>query len=443
MSKDSDTITLLLKLDYPQKEKFVKMSPKATIAELKAECCKQLEVRDTDVDRHEFRGVVFGKNVFDICKSDKNTLKDEGILHKTMIHLSAPADIKPQPERKKKEDEDEDTQRDKYKGLKVDSLLKYLDGKLSTKDENLALEFFDIYISKICKSDEWLKLDKKKILNYVQRNRLNIREGELFESVVAWGKAECKRNSKDVNAENTRACISDIISHIRFPTMGMDEVATKVSPTYLLKSDEVLAIFTYLGSTEEKKKNIKMAFPTKPRDPRRPPNWFTWSDSYKHYSIQLKDKNTVAYTTDPNNWQNLGGSTELTKGTHEWEVVLNSYDTGNGNNVVIGVVPSSFSNWTYGSWIGSSTTVPGWAFICGSGYKANESSGSSSYGSKCVQGDVIKVKLNLTKNTLEFFINNKSQGTAFTNVYGPVRPAISLIRTQTCTLRMGLSVDDS
>jgi len=430
---------LSLKLDYPPKQKFIKFDEKMTLGQLKQEVAKSFDLKMDEVDRHEFRAVAYGQNVIDIGnKDEKTTLSSEGVKTKSLIVVCAPNDLKPVVERKGKkkgkDDDDDGDSKDKYSGYKVETAIKQWETSKG-KDEKIALEYIDINLSAIMKTPEWTKLEKKRVVEICKRNTLNVKEGDLFEGVVTWAKAECKRTNIDNNGENLRKVLEDILPLIRFPAMAMEEVATKVTPTSVLLSDQMLTIFTYLGSSKDKQKNMKMAYNTKPREGRRPPNWFSWSNNHKHHSLQLSDKNSVIVSTDPNYWQSIGADIELKSGVHEWEVVLNQYDTNNSYNVVIGCVPTHFNQWTSSTWIGSSTSAPGWAFVTGNGYKTGTNTGQTYYGSAARQGDTVRTRLDLDKRTIEFFVNNTSQGVAFTDVYGPVRPAISVIRPQRLTLQ--------
>jgi len=443
MSGDG-ALPLLLRLDFPAVQRFVKLDSKATFGQLKAEAVKLFGVKEADMARSEFRAVAFGQNVLDVGqKGNDRLLSEDGVKAKSMILITAPTDLKPVKERKKKknikgDDEEEDAEdlKEKYKGLKSSTIVKrLLDDKLNSRDETIALEFFDMHAAKAVKASDWNRVDKKRMKEFVQRKTISIPEAELFEAVVSWAKAQLKTAGKDGSNDNIRSELSEILPHIRFPTMTMEEIATKVTPTSILTGEQTLAIFTYLGSSKDKQKSMKMPYPTKQREPRKPLSWFTWSPDHKHYSLQLSEKNMVAMSTDPNSWWSCGGNIEYKKGVHEWEVQLTQYDPNQSYNVVIGVVPSSYSNWSNNSWIGSSTTAPGWAFVTGNGYKTSTNSGQQGYGTNARQGDAVKLKLDVDKHTLEFFVNNRSLGVAFTDVYGPVRPALSLIRTQKVTLK--------
>jgi len=289
-------------------------------------------------------------------------------------------------------------------------------------------------MTRICKLSEWTKLDKKRVLALVRRNTLNIAEAELFEAIHEWAKAESKRHGTDHTPESLRNALDNILNEIRFPCMQMDEIATRVTPTQLLKADVLLQIYTYLGSNPEKQRSMRMNFPIKPRTPRRPPSWFSWSQSMRHNSVVLQDKNMVITSYDFNNWQSVAAEVELKKGVHEWELVLEQYDTANSYNVIIGVVPTHLNIPSFTNFIGAQSTS-GWGFCTGNGYKSSANTSQTSYGTACKTGDVIRVRLDLDKRTIEFFQNGRNLGVAFTDVSGPVRPAVSLIRSQRILLR--------
>jgi len=439
MSLSDEPLHLCLKLDYPPKTKYLKLEASATVGDLKKEAAKILELKEGDLIRHEIRHLSFRTNVTEISSKTKDDVKltSEGVTPRSTIVLTAPQDLKPQRQKEKKkdfEDEDEDL-KEKFKGLKASMILKHLDEVKNSKEEALALEFIDIHATKVFARDEFLKITSKRLIQLVQRKALSIKEGDLFEACVKWAKAECKRQSLEDKADNLKTLLADVLPHIRFPCMTMEEVATQVSPYQLLSGEHTLLIFTYLGTTKDKQKKMTMPFPTKPREGRKMGGQFSFSDNFKHYTITTSKKGTEISCSDPNTWATIGSSELLSKGVCEWEIVLSEYDTANTYNVVIGVVPATYSQWSANTWFGSGTSYPGWGFVTGNGYKATGASGQQYYGTRCNQGDVVKCRLDLDKHQLEFFINNRSQGVAFYDVFGPVRAAVSLIRTQRCTLR--------
>jgi len=312
-------------------------------------------------------------------------------------------------------------------------LLKKLESGLKPSDEKAALEYLDIHCKDVVTSNDWTKIDQKLLKTILKRDTLSIPEGDLFEAVVLWGKAECKRQTVEPNAENLQKVLSESLPLIRFPTMTMQEVAAKVTPTNLLSSDQILQVFTYLGSKDSQKENLKVSWPTKPRKGRRPTNWFSWDPNRKGSQIVLSDKNTVA-SLNYSSWCSIFGDIEITSGVAEWEIVLDQYDTTNSYNVAIGVVPSGFTNWSHSTLCGYNSSSTGWTYVCGNGNKCNNAS-PVYYGSGSYQGAVIRVRVNLDAHTIEFFVNGTSLGVAYTNVYGPVRPCVSMVQNQRITLR--------
>ncbi len=117
----------------------------------------------------------------------------------------------------------------------------------------------------------------------------------------------------------------------------------------------------------------------------------------------------------------------------EWEIELTQYQS-NSYACNIGVVPTTFTNYTVGHMVGYSGHIPGWAYAIGSGQKQHGGD-MQAYGRTGVTGDKIGVRLDMDKKTIEFFVNGASQGVAFRDVYGPVRPALSLYGPNVVTLR--------
>ena len=70
-----------------------------------------------------------------------------------------------------------------------------------------------------------------------------------------------------------------------------------------------------------------------------------------------------------------------------------------------------------------------WGFIAGSGGKCHSAAKSLSYGTSWGFNDRVAIVMDFDKGTIEFFVNDASQGIAFANLKGPVRIAASLTGT--------------
>jgi len=298
------------------------------------------------------------------------------------------------------------------------------------------LEYIDINLKKILATGKFSKLPEPIVVQLVKRDTLNIKEIELFEAVVAWGKDECKRQELEPTPENLRKVLVNIIPFIRFPIMTTEEVAVSVTSAGILTSEQTLFLFTYLGQKAEgveTKLPEGMKFPHTKRKGRLPPAWFKFEEAMKYPQLMLTADGTILTSTSTSNYQPAFGNIELKEGIHEWEFVLQQLYT-NTYSCCIGVTPVTFTEYTTRPhMIGYPSHVPGWAFAAGYGQKFHTS--QASYGRTCVEGDVVKVRLDCDKGTLEFFINGTSQGVAYTDVTGPVRPSISLYGNTSVVLR--------
>jgi len=179
-------------------------------------------------------------------------------------------------------------------------------------------------------------------------------------------------------------------------------------------------------------KNLEI-FNAKERKGRKPPSWFKFSSTMKHVQLLVTSDGMVITSNTTSYYQPIFGDIELNDGIHEWEIELTQFYS-NAYSVIIGVTPTSFTNYSTSQMLGYSGHIPAWAFACGHGQKYMNGS-QTTYARTCVQGDIVRVRLDMDKKTLEYFINGTSQGVAYTGINGPVRPALSLYGSNIATLR--------
>ena len=98
-------------------------------------------------------------------------------------------------------------------------------------------------------------------------------------------------------------------------------------------------------------------------------------------------------------------------------------------NVSIGVVQSNYKASTIGMLGGKGK---GWGFALDGTIKAHYKGEWKLYGKECKNGDIIKCQIDYDNKTIEYYINNKSQGIAFKDLNGDVRPAVNLFRKGDC-----------
>jgi hypothetical protein len=183
----------------------------------------------------------------------------------------------------------------------------------------VAYDYIDIYAKEIFKGTEFLSSSHDTILSFVRRNTLNIGEVDLFENVMAWAKAELKRNNTTESPDALKRVLGDILMEIRFPTMyvtathstavhhlllllssyvlnstnsiltnrSTQDIAVKVNVTKMLEPQQVLELFTYLGMVNAGNKDAKLGaslakFNREKRKGRQPPAWFKWDSTKRH-----------------------------------------------------------------------------------------------------------------------------------------------------------------
>jgi len=121
------------------------------------------------------------------------------------------------------------------------------------------LEFIDRYWADIMKTNrrDILSLPRPHLIEILQSDALDVKETELFTTVLAWGKEEIKKTpgAKD-DADTLRKTLVDVLPHVRFPLMTATEMALTVTPTRLLTAEQELQLYTYIGSRAGKKPEI-------------------------------------------------------------------------------------------------------------------------------------------------------------------------------------------
>jgi hypothetical protein len=429
-------IGLSIKLDFPPKTGTVKIASNATVAQLRAQAAKAIEA---DLSSYRCSATTFGNDVVEV--GDKGTLAELGVGNAWTIFFHAPADLKPQRRRKPKKGEgkeDKTDNTDLYKGYTPQNALpKYLEAK-SPKDKKISLEYIDIALADIVKTAGWTKLSADHMAIILQRESLSLEEGPVFDALLAWGKAEAKRKDKSESKDDLKSILGDLVYHIRFPCMDVTTVAAKVNPSGLLEAQQMLDLFTYLGTKNAGIKGGKVPaslskFKATPRVPRKKPDAFVWSTVLKHASITLSDNGLTCTGTSSN--QSVAGDVVWEKGVHEFEMDLKG---NTGAYAMVGIVPANNNAWNSGSHIGDGS-FNGWALFMYSTWSTYRNGSNSSISGQTGQGPVvIGCRVDLDKGKCEFFRggikSGTNIGTLFHDITGPVRPACTLYQG-TMTIR--------
>ncbi len=141
------------------------------------------------------------------------------------------------------------------------------------------------------------------------------------------------------------------------------------------------------------------------------------------------DQSGVMNSGSDNKWQSIRSVRQMSgPGKHVFEVeIVAAPKTPNSWQVIVGVVPASFTCTGQKQWVGAAES---WGYIGGTGGKCFNEPKSIPYGEEFgLVGDIIRVVCDFDAGTIEFWKNARSQGVAFTNLKGPVHAACSLTAT--------------
>ena len=130
--------------------------------------------------------------------------------------------------------------------------------------------------------------------------------------------------------------------------------------------------------------------------------------------ITLSNGN-LDFTSDASNRDTCISTTAVSSGKWYWEVNVVS------NGILIGIEPAGVYP-AAGDRTGLQSN--GYAWRLDDGHKFSNSGTSASYSSAGVNGSTIGVALDLDNGTLTYYVNNSSQGTAFTGISGTYLPSI-------------------
>ncbi|WAR07097.1 BTBD6-like protein [Mya arenaria] len=84
----------------------------------------------------------------------------------------------------------------------------------------------------------------------IKSDNLKAEEELVFEIMIGWATAECRRRKLQPTDANRRVALGEIVYHIRFPTMDVTYFTQKVSFRDILSEDEAVAIFQYFHGEE-------------------------------------------------------------------------------------------------------------------------------------------------------------------------------------------------
>jgi len=283
----------------------------------------------------------------------------------------------------------------------------------------------------VLKEDSFTDLTREQLAVILKSESLNAKEIEIFEGLLAWAKAAAKRDKKSVDkADELRSFLGEELQLIRFPNMDIQHVATTVSRSELLSQEQLLGLFTYLGSKDKKSTKIDAslkAFSTKPRKARLLWADFTFDSSRKGPAMAVEnDDRTVKQTSGNSQWNTIGCKEWVTEGVHK---VYFKIDMSCGSNwIFVGVMSRSYAGFTDTSsgYIGCNSNAWGWT---NGGSTSRTYPSGNNFGLRSFRtGDVLEMTLDMDAHTISYRIVGESTTPmlAFSSVASEVTVAVTL-----------------
>ncbi|XP_073466191.1 BTB/POZ domain-containing protein 6 isoform X3 [Aquarana catesbeiana] len=106
-------------------------------------------------------------------------------------------------------------------------------------------EVIDAQAELALKSEGFCEIDLPTLEIIVTRETLNTKEDVVFEAVVSWADAECKRQGLPATPTNKRNVLGKALYLVRIPTMTLEEFANGAAQSDILTLEETRSIFLW------------------------------------------------------------------------------------------------------------------------------------------------------------------------------------------------------
>jgi hypothetical protein len=94
-------------------------------------------------------------------------------------------------------------------------------------------------------SEDFLELSPHCLELILQDDLLRVDEETILTSVLKWASNKCSKKGKEVNAENQRAELGNLLYLIRFPLMGKEYYTDIISEMDILSDKEKVELFKF------------------------------------------------------------------------------------------------------------------------------------------------------------------------------------------------------
>ncbi|XP_046569467.1 BTB/POZ domain-containing protein 6-like [Haliotis rubra] len=104
--------------------------------------------------------------------------------------------------------------------------------------EQKALKLLTEGGKRVTKSPGFVDLCSQCLGNFLKSETLKLQEGDIFEAVLSWTKARCKKEGVVDSPENRRKLLGDMRYEIRFTNMPLEYLVNVVGPSGILTDTE-------------------------------------------------------------------------------------------------------------------------------------------------------------------------------------------------------------
>ncbi|XP_070798447.1 BTB/POZ domain-containing protein 6 isoform X2 [Pituophis catenifer annectens] len=114
-------------------------------------------------------------------------------------------------------------------------------------------EVIDAQAEMALKSEGFCEIDQQTLEIIVMREALNTKEVVVFEAVLNWAEAECKRQGLPITPRNKRNVLGKALYLVRIPTMTLEEFANGAAQSDILTLEERHNIFLWYTAANKPK----------------------------------------------------------------------------------------------------------------------------------------------------------------------------------------------
>jgi hypothetical protein len=295
----------------------------------------------------------------------------------------------------------------------------------------MCLEFIDENTEAFLQSEAVLSLSEELMTLVIERDTLfdGLNEVSLYLACLRWARGSgtldpgSQENFEIENIQKDQLeALSRIVNHVRLAF---------IEPKYIIGFIEKSQLFSYkklfdaLAFSIDPESCLEMTKINKTQRIGSQKPW-VWDEERIGNNVLLSSDKTLAIAHH-HNWEKVVGNVVWHAGVHLFQVFLDLNISVSSNlwQIIVGVArPDTPLDEHLGAGLNE------WGLACYSGHKIFNRDRREEYSSGCSKGDILQVKLDLHRRTLEYFKNGESLGIAFQNLSGPVSPAVSLLKGQ-------------